>query len=309
MENRAHAILAICFLAVFTIAAVLIFFWLSSTPGEPRAYRIITAESVAGLAPHSKVTFKGLEVGHVTGIRFDRRDPARVIIDFSVRRDAYLTHATYAELATQGLTGGEVLELKLGPGNPAPLVTSRGHPALVPLHKGLLATLEDSARQDMQDLHLVLADARKLLGSDNRAHFAATIRQLDAATAKLVAIEAALQPATRRFPALIASAQQSLDGSHALIANLTRLAKAARAPVAQAGTVVATYGRLGHTLDAQTAPDLDALAASLTRTSQQLQALLRELKAKPQSVLFGPPRAPPGPGEPGFHSGTGSHDR
>jgi hypothetical protein len=31
-----------------------------------------------------------------------------------------------------------------------------------------------------------------------------------------------------------------------------------------------------------------------------MDELLRELKAKPQSLIFGPPTRPPGPGEPGF---------
>lgn len=308
MENRAHAIIAACFLAVFTVAAVLIFFWLSSGPGEPRAYRIVTGESVAGLAPHSKVTFKGLEVGHVTRIRFDPDDRSRVIIDFKVRRDTYITHATYAELTMQGLTGGEVLALKLGAGSTEPLATRRGDPALIPLRQGLLARLEDSAQQDMQALHAVLADAAQLLGNDNRERLGATIRQLDAATAMLVQIEAQLQPALQHAPELVASAKQTLDASHALLANANRLAEAARGPVTKAGKLADTYGRLGRELDTQSAPDLDALAQSLTRTSRQLELLLRELKTKPQSVLFGPPTPPPGPGEPGFDAPAQSGD-
>lgn len=300
MESRAHAIIAICFLVVFTAVALAIFVWLSSGPGEPLAYRIVTGESVAGLAPQSKVTFKGIVVGHITHIGFDPANRAKVIVDFRVRRGTCITYATYAVLAMQGLTGGDVLALKLGPGSSAPLATNNNHPALIPMRKGLVAQLEASAQQDMQALHAALADAQQILGADNRTHLAATIQQLDAASAKLVAIESALQPATRNMPALVASAKQSLDESHALLANANKLAVAARAPVGKAGTVEGTYGYLGRKLDAQTLPDLDALAKSLTRTSQQLQQLLLELKAKPQSLLFGAPAPAPGPGEPGF---------
>lgn len=302
MENRAHAIIAICFLVLFTAVAVGIFFWLSSGPGEPLAYRIVTGDSVAGLAPQSKVTFKGLEVGHVSHIQFDPKDRARVIIDIRVRRGTYITHATYAQLATQGLTGGEVLELKLGTGSLAPLATTAAQPAQIPLRKSLLAQLEESAQQDMRDLHAVLTAAQELLDAGNRAHLAATIKQLDAATAKLVTIESQLQPATRQLPALLASARQSLDQSHALLANVNQLAKSAQAPAAKAGTLERTYTRMGRQLDAQGIPDLDALAQSLTVTSRQLEKLLRELQARPQSVIFGPPQPQPGPGEPGFHA-------
>lgn len=302
MENRAHAIIAICFLVVFTAVAILIFFWLSSGPAEPLAYRIVTDESVAGLAPRSKVEFKGIEVGHVTRIRFDPHDRARVIVDFNVRRDTYITRATYAVLTLQGLTGGEVLELKLGHGNNETLATSDRRPAEIPLRKGLLAQLEDSAEQDMQDLQAVLASAQQILDRDNREHLAATIRQLDVATSRMGTIEAALQPTLQRMPAMVQSAQRSLAESHALLANINTLAQQAHHPVQAAGKLEDTYRRLGHTLDAQTAPDLDALSQSLLRTSQQLEALLRELKNRPQSVIFGPQPPAPGPGEPSFHA-------
>ncbi len=300
MENRAHAIIAVCFLVVFTVAGVLIFFWLSSGPGEPLAYRIVTSESVDGLAPQTKVQFKGLEVGHVSDIRFDPHDRSRVIVDLHVQRNTYITHATYAVVSMQGLTGGKTLELKLGAGSDAPLQTSDEHPALIPLRKDLLSQLEASAQQDMQDLHVILASTKQLLDAQNREHIAASIRQLDAATAKLDAIEAQLLPVTRRMPALLKSAQQSLDQSHALLANANRLAQDAREPVRKAGQVEDTIGHLGRKLDRQTAPDIESLSTSLTRTSRLLEQLIRELQAKPQSLIFGPPQPPPGPGEPGF---------
>jgi phospholipid/cholesterol/gamma-HCH transport system substrate-binding protein len=308
MENRAHAVIAICFLVVFAVAAVLIFLWLSSGPSEPLVYRIVTSESVAGLAPQSKVEFKGLEVGHVARIRFDPEDRSRVVVDFNVRRNTYITRATYAVLTTHGLTGSEVLELKLGKGSRTPLATSEKNPARIPLRKGLLARLEDSAQQDMQDLHAVLDSARKILDTDNRQHISASIRQIDAATAKLVAIETTLTPAMKRMPALLQSARQSLDESHALLANANKLAEQARGPLKKAGAVEDTVQHLGRKLDKQTAPDIDALSQSLMRTSRLLEALIRELKAKPQSLIFGPPSPPPGPGEPGFHASDKKDD-
>lgn len=302
MENRTHAIIAICFLVVLSVAAVVVFYWLSSSPSEPLAYRIVTRESVAGLAPQSKVEFKGLSVGHVTDVRFDPEDGSRVVIDFHVRSNTYITHATYAVLTKHGLTGGEVLELKLGEGSSAPLKTSDDNPARIPLRKGLLAQLEASAKQSMQDLQAVLDSARKLLDTDNRKHISASIRQLDAATAQLVAIEKQMMPAVRQMPELVESMRKSLDESHALLANANRLAKQAQGPLRQLGQAGGTVQHLGRRLDRQTAPDLEALSRSLMRTSQQLEELIRELRAKPQSLIFGPSAPPPGPGEPGFHA-------
>jgi phospholipid/cholesterol/gamma-HCH transport system substrate-binding protein len=306
MENRAHAIVAVIFLLVFSAGAVLVYYWLADRPDEPLAYEIVTSESVGGLAEQSDVRFKGLLVGHIAKLGFDPNDRSRVVIRLQLKRDTYVTRATYAVVAMQGLTGGSVLELKLGNGSRAPLPTSDKHPARIPMHQSLLDFLASSARKDMQDLQEVLASARKVLDSDNRQHIAASLQQIDTATRQLAAIEA-------RLPALLDDMQRSLVQSHALIAHADGLVRDARAPVRDAAKVAVSLQALAESsrqlsdkLNSQTVPNVDALSESLLRTSRQLDEVLGELKAKPQSLIFGPPRHPPGPGEPGF---DGGHDK
>jgi len=226
-----------------------------------------------------------------------------VVMRLQLKRDAYVTHATYAVVAMQGLTGGSVLELKLGKGSRAPLATSDKHPAQIPMHQSLLDFLASSARKDMQDLQDVLASARKVLDSDNRQHIAASLQQLATATRKLAAIEAQL-------PALLDNVQRSVVQSHALIAHADALVRDARTPVRDAAKLEASIQALAESsrqlsdkLNSQTVPNFDTLSESLLRTSRHLDEVLGELKAKPQSLIFGPPRHPPGPGEPGFDDG------
>lgn len=306
MENRAHAIVAVIFLLVFSAGAILVYYWLADRPDEPLAYEIVTGQSVGGLAEQSEVRFKGLLVGHVAKLEFDPDDRSRVVMRLQLERDAYVTHATYAEVAMQGLTGGSVLELKLGNGSRSPLATSDKHPARIPMRQSLLDFLAGSARKDMQDLQEVLASARKVLDSDNRQHIASSLRQIDAATHKLAAIEAQL-------PALLDDVQRSVVRSHALIEHADELMRDAQPPVRDAAKLEASIQALAESsrqlsdkLNSQTVPNFDTLSESLLRTSRQLDDVLGELKAKPQSLIFGPPRHPPGPGEPGF---DGGHDK
>lgn len=313
MENRKHAIIAVCFLIVFFTGTVLIFFWLSSQKSEPLPYRIVTSQSVGGLAPKSKVTFKGLVVGHVESVRFDPSDRSRVIIDFKLQKKAYITHATYAQLTMQGLTGGQSLELKLGEGSSAHLETSNKHPTRVPLHESLLARLEASGNDDLTNIHAILVNAKKMLGAGNRQHLSASIRQIDAASQQLVGMEKQLMPAIKQMPALLKNMRESLEQSHALLANANKVAKQLQEPVKEAGALedsIQSLARssqaLSRKLDKQTVPDIHALSQSLMRTSRQLDALMHKLNAKPQSLIFGPPTHPPGPGEPGFN-GSGKN--
>jgi phospholipid/cholesterol/gamma-HCH transport system substrate-binding protein len=115
------------------------------------------------------------------------------------------------------------------------------------------------------------------------------------------------------LPALLDDMQRSLVQSHALIAHADGLVRDARAPVRDAAKVAVSLHALAESsrqlsdkLNSQTVPNVDALSESLLRTSRQLDEVLGELKAKPQSLIFGPPRHPPGPGEPGF---DGGHDK
>ncbi|HKT40871.1 MAG TPA: MlaD family protein [Rhodanobacteraceae bacterium] len=298
MENRAHAIAAVAFLLVFSIGAVVVYYWLANRQNEPLAYEVVTSQSVGGLSEQSEVQFKGIVVGHVASIGFDPRDRARVVMRLQLQPETYVTHATYAVVAIQGLTGGSVLELKLGNGSDAPLATSDAHPARIPMHAGMLDSLMTEAPKVMQDLQVVLGNANKLLDTGNRAHVAASLAQIDAATRQLAAIE-------MKLPALIADVQRS-------VADADRLVRTAQTPVRDATELEASIDALARSsrqlserLNRQTAPDFDTLSRSLQRTSEQLDELLRELKARPQSLIFGPPARPPGPGEPGF----GKHDK
>lgn len=309
MENRAHAIIAVTFLVVFSVGAILVYHWLANRQDEPLAYEIVTSQSVGGLAEQSDVRFKGLVVGHITKLDFDPGDRSRVVMRLQLKRNTYVTHATYAEVAMQGLTGGSVLELKLGKGSRAPLATSDKHPARIPMHQSLLDFLASSARKDMQDLQDVLAGARKVLDENNREHIAASLQQIDTATRKLAAIEAQL-------PALLDNVQRSVVQSHALLAHADDLVRTAQTPVRDAAKLEASIQALAQSsrqlsdkLNSQTVPGFDALSENLLRTSRQLDEVLRELKAKPQSLIFGPPAHPPGPGEPGFDGGRNKEHR
>lgn len=307
MENRAHAIIAVVFLLVFSAGAILVYYWLADRQDEPLAYQIVTDQSVSGLAEQTDVRFKGLVVGHVVKLGFDPKDRSRVVVRLQLKRDAYVTHATYAVVAMQGLTGGSVLELKLGQGSRAPLATSDKDPARIPMRQSLLDFLASAARKDMQDLQDVLASARQVLDSNNREHIAASLQQIDDATRKLAAIESQL-------PALLDNVQRSVVQSHALIAHADTLVRDAQTPVRDAAKLEASIQALAESsrqlsdrLNSQAVPNFDALSQNLLRTSQQLDELLRDLKAKPQSLIFGPPQHPPGPGEPGFQNPHKDH--
>lgn len=303
MENRAHAVIAVTFLIVFSAGAVMIYYWLAQGPGEPRYYRIATSQSVGGLEVQSPVTFKGLLVGHVQTIGFDAQHPAKVEIVFSVQPDAMVTVSTYAVLQREGIVGGTALVLKLGEGSRARLETRRDAPARIPLRKSLLARIQNKGMESLSRINHILARMQVLLDKDNRKHLSAILSQLDQATRKLVMIEDRLLPVTRKLPALIASTQQALEQSQVLLTHASRLAESAQQPVEQIGETAETAQATMRQITQQMLPEIARLSDSLARTSQSLRELSQQLQANPESLIFGAPEPQPGPGEPGFGTG------
>jgi hypothetical protein len=118
----------------------------------------------------------------------------------------------------------------------------------------------------------------------------------DRTVVALIADDAADLPAlvdgmtamTRRMDDGIVLLTRRMDGALADVGILTRSAQDAIAQI-----------------NASTLPGMSVLSSSVVDASRTLTRTVRQFGQSPQSFIFGPPRAAPGPGEPGF-AGFGS---
>lgn len=308
MENKSHAIIAITFLIVFSVGAVVVYMWMHRGPKEDRYYEIVSRYAVGGLQPEASVEFKGLRVGSVKGLRFDPRDPEKVLIRIGVFPDAYITHATYAQLGYQGITGMTYITLANEPGRPrTPLKTSSDHPARIPMRQGLLQTVEQAGKSDLKRINAIIDKVDRLLSDSNRRHLAATLRHLDEATRRLVALEGQLAPTLKSMPEITEATRKLLEETRRTEATVNRLANGARRPIEQIGQAADSAKRVGDSgaqllrrINEDVLPRIDALARRMNRSIADIDQLTRQLKSQPQSLIFGPSARPPGPGEQGF---------
>lgn len=295
MEDRAHALIAIAFLIVLGGGAAALVIWMQSGPAEAKVYEIVTSYDVAGLAPEAPVRFRGVQVGRVRDVGLDPNHPQEVRIRLTLVGRAPVTHSTYAEIGSEGLTGQSYVALDDSGSSTEPLETSAKHPAKIPMRRGLLQSLEHSSRRLLAEANQVVQRFGSLLDESNRAHIAQTLAQLDQATAKLVALEKGLAPTVEHLPRLAAETRRTVKESRALIERLRSDAEALRA-------VERSAGAAGQQLSSETLPRIDALIRDLGRTVQHVDALAQELQRTPQSLLLGAPPPQPGPGEPGFET-------
>lgn len=309
MENKSHAVIAVVFLVVFSVGAAVVYMWMHRGPREDRYYDIVSRYAVGGLQPEAAVNFKGLRVGNVKRLFFDPNDPEKVIVRIGVFPDAYITHATYAQLGYQGITGMTYITLANTPSLPGtPLKTSLRHPARIPMHQGLLQSVEQAGTADLDKVGRVIDQVNQLLNEKNRRTLADTLTHVDQASRRLVALERQLAPALKTMPAITAEMSRLLEQTRELEATVNRTVQRAQRSVTRVGGAARSIKRLSDSgdrlvnrLDETTLPRIDALTRRISQSISRINQLSQQLQAQPQSLIFGPSPGVPGPGEPGFH--------
>ena len=310
MESRAHALIALIFLAVLGVGVAVVGLWMHRGARPGVAFDVISPYSVAGLTLQAPVRFKGVRVGEVTAIGLDPTNPRMIRVRIKVDKATPITRATFAELAPQGVTGLSYLSLTDHGTDFAPLPRVAGRLAEIPMHPSFFEVLSRNGESLVNRSNELANRLNALLTDENRTRFAQTLTHMDQATDQLVQIETALLPTIKALPAMVAATRSTMLASHLLIAHLDALTVAAQAPLADTAEAAKSLRglsvageRAANTLNYDTLPRVNHLTQSLMASSAALAALSHSLQRSPQSLLYGDRGPPPGPGEPGFSTG------
>lgn len=312
MESRAFALMTGLFVILLGVGIITWANWLARDAVERVPYRVVSTVPVTGLNPQAQVRFRGIGVGRVTAIRLDRNDARRILIDLEIDPGVPLTHGTYAQLGMEGITGIAYVHLLDDGKDPRRLRGASGAPPEIALRPSFFDSVADGAEGAMRDARELMQGLHALLTPENRKHLSGTL-------ARLERVAANLETATARLPGLVTRAESWLGEDQRRLAHesLQRMNEAARGLpqitretqrlLEETRGMVGQFGRLAGdaqatvgALQGETLPRVNAVVDSADRATQRFSGLAHELERRPQSVLFGPPPARPGPGEPGF---------
>ena len=292
--------------AIACIAAAVAFIWWYSGRGDRRdyqAYEIYFEGTVSGLSKGSPVRYLGVDVGRVTSLSIDRRDPSRVKVVADIDAMAPVSGATQAKLGLLGLTGLLYIDLQqdpkaqptrqLPPGERYPVITAR---------KGTIEASIERLPQILTQASDILGRVERLLADDNVRSIGATLANLEQATGQLPATLAdaqALAADLRRISAstveLTTRVNQTLEAAQpdlrATLAN-ARLAseKLARTADGIERLLNSGDGTLGRSARSSVA-DLQQLVIDARVASNEFRELARELRERPTSLLLERPDA------------------
>lgn len=302
MENRAHALAAGLFIVLLFAASIAAVVWFGGSREASVDYLVVTRQSISGLSAQGQVRYRGMRVGRIEAISIDPENARNILIRISVQKDLPLTEATVARLGYQGVTGIAHIALDDDGSSSRPLGAAGGL-AHIPMQPSFMQEISESGSATLREAEKLLRSINGLFSHDNRQRLENTLASIEKGSALLAAtLERAEQiiadPRFAQLGASVAGAEAATREARQLIGEARQIVPRVAGLVDKidAGVV---EGKSGVAL---AGARLNELGEELAQTSRQLRQTLQFFEAAPQSLLFGPPPLPPGPGEAGFVS-------
>lgn len=302
MENKSHAFMAGLFTLLLGLAAVAALYWFGGKREETRDYVVVTRQNVTGLSPQGQVRYRGIRVGKVSDIRLDHQDVRNILITVQVSKDVPVTKGTIAKLGFQGITGIAHILLEETGKDAVPLPEKEGEPPRIVMMPSLIEELSESGAATLRQAREFMASASALINEENRKKISTTLVNLEATTGQM-------KPTLENLNATLAQVRHLLNDDN--IRKLSTTAGEAGPLLAETRALVGKLASAAEKLDlaigdpsasgaASLMPRLNELSVDIGTTSRQLNRVLKMIEEAPQSLVFGAPVQPPGPGEPGF---------
>lgn len=306
MENRAHAIAAGLFTLLLVAGVFITAKWLTGGAVARELYELVSPFPVTGLNPRAAVRYRGVEVGRVESMRLNPENQREILVRVLVDEGVVLTKSSYAQLGFQGVTGIAHVQLEDDGSSKEELVTSALNPARIPVRQSTVEQLTSAGRTLLASVTETANRVNAILSPENQERLTQLLANLNSTTQRMDGLMSDLQVTAKALPGVVADASQTLKRAEAVMAKLGADDGAIERFARATEQVGATSRELGDAVTANAVPRIVLLTDEMTRATRRLERLVRSLEEQPQSLVFGRPSLPPGPGEPGFSAPAGA---
>lgn len=310
MENRSHALMAGFFTIALLVLTAVFALWLGKDKIKRTPYEIATKLSVAGLNVQAAVRYKGIKVGNVSSINFDPAVQGQILLKIDVVSDTPITPDTYATLGYQGVTGIAYVQLdedNVHAPHGALIAASGDAPARIPLRPGIMQNLEQRGMAILKQTEELTKRINTLLDPDNQKSIASAIDNIGKAAAAWQKVPDRLGPTLDKLPALADQTQSTLAAFKTLSGDASKLSNnlnqftiSMQAPDGPLARLNNSVELISAGISQDTLPKINAVTTDARNSLRSINRTSDALNERPQSLLFGNPTTPPGPGEAGF---------
>lgn len=214
METKANHVLIGAFAILITLMAVFFALWAANYSSDRQwdDYEVVFSEAVTGLGNGGIVQYNGINVGEVTRLRLDPRDPRKVVARIRLAAETPVKIDTKAKLAFIGLTGVAQIQLSGGlPESPRLLPTPEQPIPRIPTTPSALQNLSAAADDIVERIRGILSDENvaRISGTlDNIHQMSGTLADQKEDVAALIKN---LREVSVNLNATLVKAQGSLD--------------------------------------------------------------------------------------------------
>ena len=275
METKAHHVLIGAFTVVVVALVLLFALWLGKTSlsRQYHYYDIVFTESVTGLSKGSPVQYNGIQIGQVSQLKLDPKDPRKVIARIQIAADTPIKVDTRAKLGLLGLTGVAFVQLTGGAPSSKSLMPNSNDPVpVIKSESSELTKLLSSGSDVVTSLNGILDRLGRLLSQKNVDLINGTLENISQTTGALAAERNDLRDLIRQSALASKQLNQTLAGANQLVNG------PGRATLDRAAEAMASLQQATQTLDKLLAQNQGSLQSGL-RGVDQLGPTLRELRA------------------------------
>jgi len=280
METKANYVAVGAFVLACVIGLVVTILWLAGIQysQEYAYYQAYFKGPVTGLGKGTITRYNGIEVGRLTDLVFDPHDPRQVIVTMQVQPNLNIREDSVASIDSQGLTGGNFVEITGGTPKSPLLVAKEGQRyPVIHTKQSTFAQLQQSVPEVVQKLSVAASRLNDLLNDTNRRSITHILANLDETT-QVVARRSADIDAT------IAHANQAM-------VNLDTASRDLKPAIEQVDLTLRKYGKVADDADAFINGDglaqLSDLIGESRRLVTNLSQLSDQLNKTPTKLLFG----------------------
>ncbi|TAN05849.1 MAG: MCE family protein [Rhodanobacteraceae bacterium] len=275
METKAHHVLIGAFTLVVVVLLLLFALWLGKTSlsKQHHYYDIVFTEAVTGLSKGSPVQYNGIQIGEVSQLKLDAKDPRKVLARIQVAADTPIKTDTRAKLGLLGLTGVAFVQLTGGAPSSQPLMPTPANPVPeIKSESSALTRLLASGGDVMTSLNGALDRLNQIVSSQNVQRINNTLENINQTTSTLAAERHDLAVLIQQSAAASKQLNETLAGANRLVNGPGKktLDGAARA--------MASLQQATQTLNQLLEDNQGALQSGL-RGVDQVGPTLRELRA------------------------------
>lgn len=247
-------------------------------------------DNASGLQNASEVVIRGVKVGQVSTVAICESDPSKVEVSLAVSKEYQIPVDSKAKVFSAGLMGGQAIEIIVGQsqqfvepdGTIAPLV----EPGMIDMVMGEFGDIKEKLMVMVDNINTTLLSLNTLVDSNN-ANISSAVAHLNGVLADLE--KSQIISNLDSFTGTLKNNGEKIDGIVANVNNLTatleeqqlgvKLTQSIESLNSLLANVNGSEGTVGSLLNDK------QLYANLTEASDNLSALLEDLKKHPKRYV------------------------